>query len=128
MRKCAVGLLAMRYFFFLFAVVLCTTGCVQAPKTLALQCISGSAEWTPITLDFAHPVVGGNPAVITDDAIHWESLTRNGFGGATHTQYGINRNSGTVTVENIYVDPTGIRAAEPTNRYTGECYVRHRPF
>ena len=98
MRKCAVGLSAMRYFIFLFAVALFTTGCVQAPKTLAIQCITGSAQWTPITLDFAHPVVGGNPAVITDDA-----------------------------VESVYLDPRGNRAIEP-GRYTGECYVRNRPF
>jgi hypothetical protein len=117
----------MRYFIFLFAVALFTTGCVQAPKTLAIQCITGSAQWTPITLDFAHPVVGGNPAVITDDAIRWESLTRNGFGGATLTHYGIDRASGRVAVESVYLDPRGNRAVEP-GRYTGECYVRNRPF
>jgi len=117
----------MKYFFFSFAVVLCATGCVQPPKTIALQCITGSAEWNPITLDFEHPMVGGNPAVITNDAIRWESVTRNGFGGATLTHYGIDRASGAVAVESTYVDPRGNRAIEP-GRYAGECYVRHRAF
>ena len=81
-----------------------------------------------MTLDSASASVGGHPAIVTQDAIRWQSVTRNGFGGATHTQYGISRNSGTVTVESIYVDPRGNRAVEPTNHYTGECYVRHRPL
>lgn len=117
----------MRHPVFLFAVLL-TAGCVEPPKTVALQCITGSAAWSPVTLDFSSPSVGGHPAVITDDAVRWQTVTRNGFGGATQTHYGLDRNSGTVAVENIYTDPNGIRAAEPTNRYSGECYVRHRPL
>jgi hypothetical protein len=118
----------MRHVVFLLAVIFPMTGCVPPPQSLALQCVSGSAKWDPIVLDLAHPRVGGNPAVISDDAIRWQSTTRNGFGGATHTQYGISRSSGVVTVENTYVDASGISAVEPTNRYAGECYVRHRPF
>ena len=79
-------------------------------------------------MDFAGPSVGGHPASVTNDDVRWETMTRNGFGGATHTSYGINRSSGLVTVENIYVDSNGIRAVEPTNHYTGECYVRHGSF
>lgn len=72
-------------------------------------------------------MVGGNPAAVSNDAIRWGSITRNGFGGATHTQYGIDRSSGMVTVESVYVDASGNRAIEP-GRYTGECYDRRRPF
>lgn len=117
----------MRHPVFLLAVVFSMAACVPQPESLALQCITGSAEWAPITLDLAHHAVGGSPAVITNDAIRWETITRNGFGGATHTQYGIDRASGAVAVESIYVDPRGNRAIEP-GRYTGECYVRHRPL
>jgi hypothetical protein len=39
----------------------------------------------------------------------------------------MNRSSGTVTVDNIYVDSHGNKATEP-NRYVGECYAGHRPF
>jgi hypothetical protein len=113
---------------FLFAVLFVATACAEPPQSLALQCITGSAEWNPLVVDFASLSVGGHPASITNDTIRWETQTRNGFGGATHTLYGIDRGSGMVTVENIYTDPRGNRAAEPTNHYTGECYVRHRPF
>src|SRR5260370_38009593 len=108
----------LKAFLFLgvFSLAACTT---QPPETLALQCITGSAEWSPIVLDLAHPLVGGNPAIVTDSEIRWDSITRNGFGGATHTQYGVNRNSGMVTVDNIYVDPRGNKAIEP-DRYVGE--------
>jgi len=81
-----------------------------------------------MTLDSASASVGGHPASITDDAVRWQTVSRNGFRGATQTLYGLDRSSGTVTVENIYTDPNGNRAAEPTNRYAGECYARHRPF
>jgi hypothetical protein len=129
MHASAAGLSVMRHFVFLFAASLLATACVQQPpQTLALQCISGSAQWSPMTLDFENRSVGGHPAVITDDAIRWETVSRNGFGGATHTQYGISRSSGAVTAEGVYVDRNGIRAIEPTNRYSGECYARHRPL
>ncbi len=119
----------MRHFVFLSAILFLVTACVQQPlQTYALQCVSGSAQWRPLTLDFASPSVGGHPAVITDDAVRWQTVSRNGFRGATQTLYGLDRSSGTVTVENIYTDPNGNRAAEPTNRYTGECYARHRPL
>ncbi|HJT43701.1 MAG TPA: hypothetical protein VJ750_09395 [Rhizomicrobium sp.] len=78
-------------------------------------------------LDFVHSRIGENPATITQSQIRWQTVYRNGFGGATHTQYGINRNSGLVTVDNIYVDSRGNRATAP-NRYVGECYVKHHPF
>jgi hypothetical protein len=113
--------------FFLLLVFLVPAACVPPPESLALQCITGSAEWTPIVLDLAHPSVGGNPATVTEHDIRWESTTRNGFGGVTHTRYGIDRASGTVAVESIYVDPHGNTAMEP-GRYSGECYVRHRSF
>src|SRR5262249_22159438 len=105
---------AMRHPYFLFAVFL-TTGCVQPPTSLALQCVSGSAQWHPLTLDFASLSVGGHPAVITDDAVNWQTITRNGFGGATQTHYGLDRNSSTVRTENTYTDPKGNRAVEPKN-------------
>jgi hypothetical protein len=111
-------------FLLIFSMAACTP---QPPETVALQCITGAAEWNPIEVDLAHPQIGGNPATVTDSEIRWDSITRNGFGGATHTQYGINRHSGLVTVDNTYVDPRGIRALEP-DRYAGECYARHRPF
>jgi hypothetical protein len=111
-----------------FLAFLLITACAQPPESLALQCITGSAEWSPLVLDFANSRMGENPATITDSQIRWQTVTPNGFGGATHTQYGINRNSGMVTVDNIYVDPHGNRSIEPTNRYSGECYARHRPF
>jgi hypothetical protein len=110
---------------FLLLFFLSTAACTPPPESLSLQCITGAAEWTPILLDLAHPSVGGSPAMVTDGEIRWESISRNGFGGATHTQYGIDRASGIVTVESVYWDPRGNKAIEP-GRYTGECYVRHR--
>lgn len=107
-----------------FSAAACTT---PPPETLALQCITGSAEWSPLALDFAHSRIGEHPATITQSQIRWQTVNRNGFGGETHTQYGINRNSGLVTVDNIYVDSRGNRAIAP-NRYVGECYAKHRPF
>ena len=113
---------------FLFLAIFCAAACTTPPPdSLTFQCVTGAAEWNPITLDFVHRVIGGNPAVITDSEIRWESISRNGFGGATHTQYEIKRGSGTVTVENFYMDPRGNRTIEP-GRYVGECYVRHRSF
>ena len=109
----------------LVAVIFSTVACQPPAETLALQCMTGSAEWSPIVLDLTHPSVGGHPAAVTDSDIRWETITRNGFGGATHTQYEMSRISGAVTVENIYVDPKGNRIATP-GRYTGECYVTNR--
>lgn len=79
-------------------------------------------------LDFANSRIGEHPATITQSQVRWQTVIRNGFGGATHTQYGINRDSGLVTVDNVYVDPQGNRAIEPTNHYVGECYAKRRPF
>jgi hypothetical protein len=79
-----------------------------------------------MVVDSANSSIGGHAATITDSAIGWEIITRNGFGGATHTQYEIDRNSGTVTANNTYVNPRGYRAV--SGHYAGECYVRHRAF
>ncbi|HET7085535.1 MAG TPA: hypothetical protein VFI23_12240 [Rhizomicrobium sp.] len=89
--------------------------------------MTGSAVWHPITLDSVHSLVGGHPATITDNDIQWESMTANGFGGATRTRYLLDRNSGRVAVGSVYTDPKGNSTPEPGN-YTGECYVSHRPF
>jgi hypothetical protein len=117
---------------FLFIAIFSTAACAtRPPETLALQCITGSAaitgaaDWSPLVVDSASSSIGGHPATITDDAIRWEIISRNGFGGATHTQYDIDRSSGTVTADSTYVNPRGNRAAE-TGRYAGECYPRHR--
>jgi hypothetical protein len=113
---------------FLIAVAILSTAACQPPvETLALQCITGSAVWNPLVLDPTQPSIGGHSAVVTDSDIGWQTITRNGFGGATHTQYELSRASGTVTVENIYVDPKGNRATQPV-RYAGECFARHRSF
>src|ERR1700749_830794 len=48
-------------------------------EVLTLQCISGTAVWTPIVLDTAHPLIGGYPVAITATDIRWETITRNGF-------------------------------------------------
>jgi hypothetical protein len=79
-----------------------------------------------MVVDSANSSIGGHAATITDNTIGWETISRNGFGGATHTQYGIDRNSGTVTADNTYVNPRGNRAV--SGHYTGECYARHRAF
>jgi hypothetical protein len=113
---------------FLFLVVFCAAACTTPPpKIVTVQCITGAAAWSPIALDFEHRVIGGKPAIITDNEIRWETILKNGFGGATHSQYEIKRDSGTVTVENFYIDPRGNRTVEP-GRYVGECYIRHRSF
>jgi hypothetical protein len=79
-----------------------------------------------MVVDKANSSIGGHPATITNSAIGWETITRNGFGGATHTQYAIDRNSGVVTANNTYVNPRGTRAV--SGHYAGECYPRHRAF
>jgi hypothetical protein len=111
---------------FPFVAIFSTAGCATRPPetTLALQCITGSAAWSPMVVDSASSSIGGHPANITNDAIRWEVMTRNGFGGATHTQYDIDRNSGAVTADNTYVNPKGNRLA--SGHYAGECYARHR--
>ena len=111
-----------------FLAAFCVAACAIPPsETVALQCITGSAEWSPLVLDFAQSRVGSNPATITESQIRWETINRNGFGGAAYTQYAIDRSSGTVTVDNTYVDSHGNRATA-RNRYVGECYPRHRPL
>jgi hypothetical protein len=79
-----------------------------------------------MAVDTANSSIGGHAATITDGAIGWETIMRNGFGGATHTQYEIDRNSGAVTANNTYVNPRGNRTA--SGHYAGECYGRHRAF
>lgn len=117
---------------FLFVAIFSTAACATLPpETLALQCVTGptaipgSAAWSPMVVDSASSSVGGHPATITNDAIRWEVISRNGFGGATHTQYDMDRSSGTVTADSTYVNARGNRSAE-SDRYVGKCYPKRR--
>jgi hypothetical protein len=71
-----------------------------------------------MVVDTGNSSIGGHAATITDGAIGWETISRNGFGGATHTQYELDRNSGTVTADNSYVNSRGNRAV--SGHYAGE--------
>jgi hypothetical protein len=113
----------------LVAAALCAAACTTVPetKTLALQCVTGSAQWSPIAVDLTHSLINGNPAIVTASEIQWETTTRNWSGGATQTKYQVNRSQGTITVDNFYVGPNGNGAAE-TNHYAGECHARYQPL
>lgn len=114
---------------FLSVAIFSTAACSTQPpnETLAVQCITGMAQWRPIVLNLANPQIDGNPATVTNAEIRWETIHTNSFGGALHTRYVINRSDGTVTVENTYVNSNGSRGAQP-NQYTGHCFVRPSPF